>query len=283
MRVYQVLVLAALFAVPSMRAAAENSKAPLPDIQQLMREVIDHQKQLDHVRENYTYTSLVTSDDIDADGKVKKSESHEYDEFFVNGHLIGREVKKNGQGLSAHDEQKETERVTKLVEKAQKIPSGQPLEGQAVSIGRLLEIMEVRNPRREMFHGRSAIAFDFVGRKDVKTHGLAEDASKKLQGTLHIDEADRQIAHLDVSFIDNFRVGAGLLATVQKGSRFSFDQAPVNGELWLPVGGEGTMAARVLLLKGIREHFTERDYDYKRFRVEAQQSKEARVTPQIKP
>lgn len=283
MRVFQVLVLAALFAVPSMRAAAENSKAPLPDIQQLMREVIDHQKQLDHVRENYTYTSLVTSDDIDADGKVKKSESHEYDEFFVNGHLIGREVKKNGQGLSAHDEQKETERVTKLVEKAQKIPSGQPLEGQAVSIGRLLEIMEVRNPRREMFHGRSAIAFDFVGRKDVKTHGLAEDASKKLQGTLHIDEADRQIAHLDVSFIDNFRVGAGLLATVQKGSRFSFDQAPVNGELWLPVGGEGTMAARVLLLKGIREHFTERDYDYKRFRVEAQQSKEARVTPQIKP
>jgi hypothetical protein len=256
--------------------AAASPNSPLPEIATLMREVEAHQKQLEKVRENYTFSSLQTTQDIDGSGQVKKTESEEDEDFFVNGHEIDRTVKKNGQPLGEHDEKKETERVTKLVEKAQKTPPDQPLEGPAISVSRLLDIMDVRNPRREMFRGRQTIIFDFVGRKNAKTHGLAEDASKKLQGTVWIDETDREIAHLEVSFMDNFHVGGGLVANVQKGSNFRFDQAPVNGELWLPTGGEGTLQARVLLVKNYRQHFIERDYDYKRFAVDAQQGKDAK-------
>ena len=149
--------------------------------------------------------------------------------------------------------------MTKLVEKAEKTPPDQPLEGQVISISRVLEIMDVRNPRREIYRGRPTIVFDFVGRKDAKTHGMAEDASKKLQGTIWVDEADRQVAHLEVSFNDNFRVAGGLVATIQKGSNFHFDQAQVKARIWLPTGAEGTMQARVLLVKNIRQHFRERD------------------------
>jgi hypothetical protein len=184
-------------------------------------------------------------------------------------------VKKKGQPLSDHDQQKETDRVTQQVEKAERTPPGQPLEGSTVSISRLLEIMDVRNPRRETYRGRPTIIFDFIGRKDAKTHGLVEDASKKLQGTIWIDEADRQVAHLDVSFNDNFHVAGGLLANIQKGSNFRFDQAPVSDGLWLPTGGEGTIQVRVLMVKNLRQRFSEHDFDYKRFHVEAQQSKEA--------
>ena len=42
-----------------------------------MREVEEHQKQLDKVRENYTYTSLQTTQDMDANGQVKKTETRE--------------------------------------------------------------------------------------------------------------------------------------------------------------------------------------------------------------
>ena len=256
--------------------AQQQSGAPLPDIRQLMKEVQDHQRQLDKVRENYTYSTLETTQAINSNGNVTKTETVEQEDFFVNGHLIDRTVKKNGQPLSDHDQQKETDRVTKQVEKAEKTPPGQPLEGQeTTSISRLLEIMDVRNPRRENYRGRPTIVFDFAGRKDAKTHGLVEDASKKLQGTVWIDEADRQVAHLDVRFDDNFHVAGGLVANVQKGSNFSFDQAPVNDGLWLPTGGEGTMQARLLMVKTFRQRFQERDYDYKRFHVEAQQSKEA--------
>jgi hypothetical protein len=263
--------------LPVVAQVQKPADAPLPDVRQLMLEVQAHQKELDKVRENYTYTSLQTIQDLDSNGQVKKTATTENEDFFVNSHVIERTVKKDGKPLEGHDEQKETERVTKLVEKAEKTPAGQPLDGQAISISRILEIMDVRNPRRESYRGRPTIVFDFQGRKDVKTHGLAEDASKKLEGTLWVDEADREVAHMEVRFDDNFHVAGGLVANVQKGTNFRFDQEQVNGELWLPTGAEANVTARVLLVKGMRQHFLERDYDFKRFHVDTQQGKDAKA------
>jgi hypothetical protein len=263
----------------SILAGQQAPQAPLPDIRELMREVQDHQKELDKIRENYTYTSYQVVQDIDANGQVKNTDSSEYQDFFVNGHVIERKVKSNDKPLDEHEQQKETERVTKLVEKAEKTPREKPLEGPTISVSRLLEIMDVRNERRELYRGDPTIVFDFIGRKDVKTHGMAEDASKKLQGTIWINEADRQVAHLEVSFNDNFRMMGGILATVEKGSTFRFDQSKVNGEIWLPTGAEGSVQARLLLLKNLRQRFKERDYDYERFKVETQQQKDAKIPP----
>ena len=270
-------VAACIFSLAPAALGQTPANQPLPDPHKLVLEVQEHQKQVDKLRESYTYSSLQTVQDIDGKGKVTKTETSENEDFFVNGHVIERTIKKNGQPLNPHDEQKETERVTKLVQKAEKTPPGQPLEGPQVSVSRVLEIMQLGTPRREAYRGRPTIVFDFVGRKDAKTHGLAEDASKKLKGTIWIHEADRQVAHLEVIFDDNFHVAGGLVANVQKGSNFHFDQAPVDGGLWLPTGGEGMMSARVLLLKNMRQHFTEKVYDYKRFKVDAEQAKDAKV------
>jgi hypothetical protein len=256
--------------VAAVALAQGPGAAPLPDMRKLLLAVQDHQKKVEEMRENYTYTSLQTKQEVDAGGQVKKTETEEREEFFVNGHPIRRVMKRDGKPLSGDEEQKESERVTKLVEKAQKVPAGEPLDTPAVTIARLLEIMDWRNPRREMFRGRSTIVLDFVGRKDVKTHGLAEDASKKLQGTIWIDEADLQVAHVEVSFDDNFRVAGGLFASIDKGSNLHFDQAEMNGGLWMPTGAEISMQARVLLFKNMRERITERNYDFKSFHVEAQ-------------
>lgn len=277
------LCVAALLACCAFAQAQNPGNQPLPDAHGLVLEVQEHQRQVDKLRESYTYSSFQTLEEIDTKGKVTKTETSEHEDFFVNGHVIERTVKRNGQPLNQHDEQKETERVTRLVAKAEKTPPGQSLEGPQVSISRVLEIMDLSTPRRESFRGRPTIVFDFLGRKDAKAHGLAEEASKKLKGTIWIDEVDRQVAHLEVSFDDNFHVAGGLVANVQKGSNFRFDQAPVNGGLWLPTGGEGMMSARVLLVKNMRQHFTERVYDYKRFKVETQQVKDAKMTTDKQP
>ena len=267
-----ITLLTAAFAAPVKKVA----NLPLPPISQLVREVRDRQYQSDRVRENYSYTSLQTTQDIDSNGQIKRTEIIENQEFFVNAHVIERTVKKNGKPLDDHDQQKEVERVSRLVDKAEKTPPGQGLQALNTNIsripeivGRMLPIMEVRNPRRVGWHNRPTIVFDFVGRKDATTHGIAEDTSKVLEGTIWIDEADRQVAHLDVSFNDDFRVASGLVVSIEKGSNFHFDQAPVNGELWLPTGGEGAVQARVLMVKTFRQRYYERDYDYRRLRIES--------------
>lgn len=257
--------------------AAQTDK-PLPDPHQLMLDVSTHQKRVDQIRESYTYSTQVTTQDLDGNGKVTHTEVQELETFFVNGHEIARLTKKDGKPLDPKEEEKESARVGKLVEKAEKTPQGQAIEGgDTISISRVLEIMDVSAARREAFRGRPTIVFDFAGRKDAKTHGLAEEASKKLKGTIWIDEADREVAHLEVTFYDNFHVAGGLLANVQKGSNFRFDQAPVDVGLWLPTGAEGTMKARLLLVKNTRQHFNVRNYDYKRFTVDTQQTKDAKV------
>jgi len=245
-----------------------------PNLQLVLQQVEAHQKQVEAMRENYTYDCLQTTEDLDSSGQVKKTETELREEFFVNGHMIGRMTKKNGQQLTGGELQKENRRVEDLVKKAQITPPGQRLEGPSITVGRVLELVDLRNPRREAFRGRPTIVFDFVGRKDMKTHGIMEDASKKLQGTVWIDQADLQVAHLEVTVADNFRMAGGLLASVEKGSSFRFDQAPVAGGLWLPTGSEADMQARILVLKNLRERRIQRDYGFQRFSVETGQAKE---------
>jgi hypothetical protein len=273
--------LLAAFVLPLISASAQQSATkPLPDIHQLMNDVREHQKQLDEVRENYTYSAAITVQQIDSKGQVSKTESEEFEVFFVKGHQIARKVKKDGKPLSDEEQKKETESVTKEVEKDEKSDSKERHEislQQILELRQILEVMDARNPRREIYRGRPTIVFDFVGRKDAKAHGIVEDISKKLQGTAWIDETDLKVAHLDVTFNDDFRIAGGIVASIKNGSNFHFDQAPVNGEIWFLTGGEGTVALRLFLVKEIHQHITERDYDYKKFRVESEQGKDAKA------
>src|SRR5579863_3183659 len=83
--------------------AQQAPQAPLPAIRELMQQVQEHQKQLDKIRENYTYTSYQVVQDLDANGQVKKTESSEFEDFFVNGHVIERKVKVNDKPLNEHE------------------------------------------------------------------------------------------------------------------------------------------------------------------------------------
>ncbi len=189
----------------------------------------------------------------------------------MNSHHIERLVKKNGKDLSPDEQKKEQEKVEKEVEKATKLDPNKSLNYDEISVSRILAIMKVSNPRRVSLNGRDTIAFDFIGDPHAQTHGLAEDASKKLAGTVWVDEKDREVAKLTVHFDDNFHVGGGLLANVQAGSSFQFEQAKINNELWLPTAGEAHLQARVLLVKGFRQNLRFQDSDFQRFHTEANQ------------
>ncbi len=282
MRVPSFLLITLAAAAPLFAGLGKSSaaEAPIPDVPALMQQVQARQRELDKVRENYTYHEFIQTDDVDSSGRVKKSESEENEVFFVNSHHIRRQIKKNGKDLSPSEQKKEQERVNKEVEKAQKLEPGKSIEAGEISISRLLGIMKVSNPRRLSLNGRDTIAFDFVGDPNAKTHGIAEDASKKLAGTLWVDEKDREVTRLTVHFDDNFHVGGGLVATVQKGSSFEFEQGLVNNELWLPTSGEAHLAAREAVFFGVRQSIRFKDNDYQRFHAEASQQPGATVQKQ---
>jgi hypothetical protein len=268
------LICAATFFSAS--SLAQATQPPLPDVPTLMKQVEEHQHKLDQVRENYTYHETVITHELDKKGNIKKNESEESDVFFVNSHEIERKVKKNGKELSDSEQKKEEERVEKEAEKASKTPPGQSTDKDDVSISRLLEIMKVSNPRREQMDGRSVIAFDFTGDPHAKTHGMAENASKKLSGTIWVDESDRQVRRMIAHFDDNFHIGFGLFS-VGKGSTFTFDQKLVNNELWLPTNAQIHIIAHAIGVIGWRGDIAVTDNDYKKFHTDAEQQAGATV------
>ncbi|HEX3436895.1 MAG TPA: hypothetical protein VHT24_09010 [Pseudacidobacterium sp.] len=255
---------------------AQSAQAPMPDVPTLIKQVEEHQHKLDQVRENYTYHETVVINELDKNGKVKKTESEEDEVFFVNTHEINRKVKKNGKELSADDQKKEQEHIQKDIEKATKTPPGQAIDKHEVTVSRLLEIMKVSNPRREQMDGRRVIAFDFAGDPHARTHGISEDASKKISGTMWVDENDREVRRIIARFDDNFHLGFGLFS-VGKGSTFAFNQKLVNNELWLPTDAQIHIVAHAIGVIGWRGDIAVTDNNYQKFHTDAMQQPGATV------
>ena len=246
------------------------AEEPVPDPAALMKEVQAHQQKMGEVRENYTFHRIVRLEELNGKGRVKKTTVREHEVFFVNGRQIGRLVKRDGNPLSEEEDKKEQDRVRKLTLEFSKKPPSFGRGGGVNLISMILAVSEVSNPRRNEMNGRSTLVFDFKGNPKAEAHGMPSKAAKKLAGTVWIDEADRQVARLEVEFYDNFSVAGGLLASIKKGTIIKVEQSPIGEGLWMQTASQQHMNLRVIA-KSLHENVQTKNFDFKRFNVEALQ------------
>jgi hypothetical protein len=262
-----IICLVLLFAAFSTSAAPVPALQPpvsLPDIPALLRSVEQHQAELDRAREEYTFRQQQKLTFYDKHGKVQRTEERVSNVFFVHGHPIETLVSKNGKPLSAGDLRKQQDRATKEALKYQNQPYGQ-LDKDEVSVSRLLAITRFSNPRRVMEDGRPVIAVDFIGDPHARTHGRNEDAVKKVRGTVWIDEEAREVKRMEASFDQPLRIGFGIFASVNPGSNFSFEQALIHNEAWLPTRVDGHFDGKAALFIGFHVALSIRYDRYQKF------------------
>jgi hypothetical protein len=250
--------------------AASDPGAALPDAATMLREVEARQKQLDKIRENYTFRSVQTTRQLDSSGNTKKVETEEHEVFFVNGHRVQKLVRKDGKDLTPDQARKEQDRVNKEVLKISQ-PGYKDPEKDEITVARLLQIVTFSKPRRVRLNGRDTIAFDFTGDEHAKTHSRDEDALKKVSGTIWVDEADHEVSRMSATLDENYHVGFGLLASVAKGSNVVFDQALIRNEAWLPTAIALHLQARAFLVAGFRAEINVRFDQYRKFQTDAVQ------------
>ncbi len=245
------------------------SAQAIPDIETLLREAQANQHKMDDIRENYTFHRITVTEDIDDQGVVLKKTSTEREVFFVNGRQIGRLVSRNGVALKEAEEKTEQARVTNVVKMAMKSgPGPRRGRGNIGMISTILPMAKISNPRRIEFHGRSTLAFDFTGDPHAKANSTNESVARKMAGSIWFDEADHQVARMEVHLYDNFRLGGGLLASVQKGSTIEVEQSPIGDGLWMQTSSEQHVAARIVV-KNVRENVHIKNVDFKKFNVDA--------------
>ncbi|MGC1414859.1 MAG: hypothetical protein WA817_06245 [Candidatus Acidiferrum sp.] len=259
-----------------------KSQVKLPDLKALFKEIDENQKAADKIRENYAGTRNEEETEFEKDGKVKKTEVNEYTFFYLNGDEVSTLVKKDGKPLSDEEQKKENEKTQKEIadiqkreaqkeaktEKAKEEGKEKKDNDDDVGIETFLRTCQFVNPRRERFRGQDVLVFDFEPNPEYKPKNMVERIVHELAGVIWIDEHAHEVARLEAYFVGDFRVAGGLLANLQKGTSFVFEQSYFNNEVWLPTYEEAHVGIRVLLMKGFNVNATTRYSDYKRFNVQ---------------
>lgn len=258
----------------------KKSQVQLPDLKALFKEIDENQKAIDKIKENYTGTRTEEETEFESDGRVKKRELKEYTFFYLNGEEVSTLTKKEGKALSEEEQKKENEKTQKEIAELQKKEAkkeakeekakeeGKNDENDEPGIEVFLRASQFVNPRRERFRGQDVLVFDFEPNPEFKAHKLVEKVVQKLAGVVWVDEKAHDVARLEAYFTGDMKFAGGLLANLQKGTSFVFEQAYENNEVWLPTYMEAHVGVRVLLVKGFKVNEVIRYSDYKKFNVE---------------
>jgi hypothetical protein len=263
--------------LPSVAQISESAEKPLPDVATLMRKVEGNQRASEALLKDYLYHQMETGEEKDGDGGIKKSETREYDIFWLNGVQVRKLTKKDGKELSPDEQKKESERIDKEVSKAKERRAKADAAGketdshghEEVTVSRLLTLGKFTNPRRVVLNGRATIAIDYIGDPKAKTQNRMEEVIRDLAGTVWIDEQDNTIARIEGHFTNAFKIGGGMLVSVKQGTKFSFEQRKINDEVWLPAGGDGEGSFRALLFMNFNGKIRIVDSDYRKFKATA--------------
>ena len=252
----------------------KKSQVQLPDLKALFKEIDDNQKAIDKIKENYAGTRAEEETEYDKTGKVTKHEAKGYTFFYLGGDEISTLISKDGKPLGEEEQKKENEKTQKEIrqheaKKESKDRENGKKDDEDPGIEVFLRVCQFVNPRRERFRGQDVLVFDFEPNPEFKPHKLAEKVVQKLAGVVWIDEKAHDVARLEAYFVGDFRFGGGVIANLQKGTSFIFEQAYVNNEVWLPTYEEAHVGVRVLLVKAIKVNEVTRYSDYKKFNVES--------------
>jgi len=264
------LFLVASLAVAPFTFAQDQTERPLPDVPTLMHEVEQHQRASETIQKDYIFHEVTN---VQANGKER--ETREYDVFWLNRVEVHKLTRKDGRDLTEDEKKKESDRIDKEVAKAKERKSKAASEGketdshghEEVTVSRFLALGSFTSPRRVQLDGRDTIAIDYTGDPKAKTHNRGEEVIRNLTGTIWIDEEDRSIARLEGRFINNFKVGAGLVINIKNNTTFAFEQRKINGEVWLPSHIEGHGAARVMLFVNFDGTVRFNYSDYRKFKA----------------
>lgn len=257
--------------------SASSAGAPLPDTRTLLLEVEQNDRRLESMRKDYTYHVHLEQEELNKDGAVKKAEVTDSESLTIRGVRVNRVVARNEKPLTPGQQAKESERLDKEVAKASERRAKATTRGEAtddrgdtvLSAGRILELGTFSHERRDELNGRPTIVLDYAGDQNAKTHSAVENVVRDLVGTIWIDEADRVLVRGEGHFLNDFKIGGGLVADVHKGSSFRFEARHIDDQVWLPATIYGQGSVRLLLFAGFQGRLHLTASDYKRFHTTA--------------
>ncbi len=264
-----------LASAPAQQPATTQALAtqPLPPTDQLLLDAERNQKASEAANKDYTYHVHLEQQELDHNGNLKKTTTTDSESLTIDGIRVDRVVARDGKPLTPEQAQKESNRIDKQVAKAKERRAKLADEGrnsnsrgdEILTVSRILELGTFSNPRRVTLNGRPTIVLDYAGDPKAKTRNETEKVFRDLVGTAWVDEQDRVLIRGQGHFVNDFKIGGGLVLSIHKGLSFDFTATHVTANIWLPATIDAQGSARLLLVDSINGRLHLVTSDYRRF------------------
>ena len=245
--------------IVALLVAAESPDAqPLPDAAQLRERALTNMRKSGKALERYSCSVQMEFQQLDGNGRVKKTESKRVERFFVNGMQIDHVLAKDGKELKGGDAEKEQKRVDKEVKKF-----SDPRQVQKVQERRekqfevFLRAQRFLHGHRATRNGRSTLIYDLASDDNFKPKSLEERFAKAVSGRIAVDEQSGAPVELNIETTRDVKIAGGLLANLHKGFELHLVLARQADGVWLTKLVEGNADLRAGIFFHPRIHFRE--------------------------
>src|SRR5580693_3946037 len=210
------------------------AQSSFPDTEALVSRVAEHQKQVEALLTQYTFTDRTTLYTLDKTGSVRSQHTDTYYITPTPYEVFTLHISHDGKPLSQQNlehQEREIERKLKADErKAQKNPDLRPKD--ALLFAGIVLKSRFEPLKWEDVDGTPAIVYSFMPKSQPLRHGTTDDKiASDMKGKMWISPDAGEVVRMEFASVSP--LGLNFLVSV-KSFRGVVDQRKVNGEVWLP-------------------------------------------------
>ncbi|HEY7389747.1 MAG TPA: hypothetical protein VH640_14620 [Bryobacteraceae bacterium] len=248
------------------------------DPSEIVRRAVELNARDMQLANDYNYLQREETRELDRAGKPRIRKDETWDVIPLDGSPYKRLVLRNGQPLSATEQQIEDQKLRAAAEARRKESPEQ--RGRRLEEWRHRQDRQ-RQPLRELpdafkftllpdenLDGRPVYVIAAVPKPGYKPKSSYTAFFPKVKVRAWIDKADLEAKRIEIEATDTISFG-GFLLRLEKGSRILIEQTRMDDQLWLPQRVSVVAEARVMLLKNLNREMEYNFSDYKKFQVDS--------------
>jgi hypothetical protein len=228
---------------------AQRVRNSFPDTDPFITRVAQHQKDLESLLSQYTYTDRITTYTLDTKRQVRSQHADTYYITPTPYEFLTLHVSHDGKPVSQGDLQKQEKEIEHKIrqyeQKAQKPGEVHPKND--ILFSDIILKSRFTPLRWDDIHGKRMIVYAFEPKSPPRRQGdLAGKVAGDMKGTMWISPDDAEIARMEFASVSSLSLGLGFLGSV-KGFEGFIEQQKVHDEIWLPSHQEFVAQGRQLV------------------------------------
>jgi outer membrane lipoprotein-sorting protein len=228
---------------------AQQAQNSFPDTDPFMTRVAQHQKDLESLLSQYTFTDRITAYTLDKKGQVRSQHTDTYYITPTPYEFFTLHVSHDRKPVSQSDlqkQEKEIEHKIRQYEQKTRKP-GEIHPKNDILFSDIILKSRFTPLRWDDIHGKRMIVYAFEPKSPPQRQGsLAGKVAGDMKGTMWISPDDAEIARMEFSSVSSLSLGLGLLGNI-KGFEGFLEQQKVHDEIWLPSHQEFVAQGRQLV------------------------------------